>query len=66
MFYNCKSIPAINKGVQGPTFGQHVEMSKNVKNNIGNHPQALISHFGPIINHKNQQLTKQMPKIPKT
>ena len=42
-----------------PTFLKHVE------NHIGNHSQALICHFKPIINNKIQYLTKRMPEIKK-
>ena len=32
---------------------ENLESSKNAGNIIGIHPQALISHFKQIINHKN-------------
>ena len=35
--------------------GEQLEHSKNVENNIGTHPQDLISHFKQMINHKNQK-----------
>ena len=42
---------------QGPAFGQQMEIVPNLKNNIGIHPQALISHFEAIINHKTPKNT---------
>ena len=44
-------ILVIKKGWQWPAFGERFESSKNEKtNSIGICPQALISHFTPIIN----------------
>ena len=38
----------------GPFGIQSRRTARSAYNNIGNHPQALISHFEPIINRKNQ------------
>ena len=34
--------------------------SKNVINNVGIHPQALISHSKPIINYKPQEFLQEL------
>ena len=47
---------------QSSMFGQNQKLSTNVENNVGIHPQALISKFKPIINDENRWVLKQ--KIP--
>ena len=47
-------------------FCENLESSKNAKLNIGIHPQALIRHFKPIINHKNPTSTTTNAKQSKT
>ena len=40
------------RGVRVSIFGEQFESSKIVPKSVAMHPQALISHFNPIINHK--------------
>ena len=44
----------INKGYEGRYLVKILKVPKKLKN-IGIHPQALIRHFQPIINHKTQK-----------
>ena len=43
-----------------------IESSRYFQKNIGIHPQAFISHFKPIINHKNPKYHNEPHKIKKT
>ena len=47
-------------------FGERLERSKNDNKNVGIHPQALIRHLKPIINHKTSHNTITNTKETKT
>ena len=59
----CFNMFLYRKGSQRPKVGRNVESSKNVKHKTGIHPQALMSHFKPIINLKNSQMPKQIKTL---
>ena len=51
-----ESVLVISKGSKGQCLvGRFLESSKNVQTNVAIHPQALIGHSTPIINHKNSK-----------